>query len=402
MPQAGADRTELTTKIEGRYRRRRPLHVDMSRPTLIFRPTADELAIYGRSRSYGQAFGVLKPALDDDILMVALRRIRNGASAHRMTDLEVLEGLARAVADGRMLMVSRPTPPRLNPDRYVAARDKDYRALLAGPFDGAYPFMYLDARANVMVGVGRMLPTPSAAHLINFVRRQDRSRPTMAKVTAAYMAVRSSLANRQAQTYRRLTDLDLAPGEADRMLDQDLERAEDDCRKLFGGWATFPLPAQLALLDMVHNPGDERPLSAAEKWAGQRERRRVPVHQSLRAKASAKAAWLAASRQCQRLGVSDVQRILWTRDQLHREAAPHRARRGFDPHRSAPASDAGEGCARSRIGAAARLVRMTPLADSQFRATGRPACSSRSRASSPATARRLPRSGVRRCGGGWR
>jgi hypothetical protein len=329
MPQAGADRTALTTTIEARHRRIRPLHVDMSSPTLIFRPTSDELAIYGHSRSYTQALSVLKSALDDDILMVALRRIRNGASAHRMTDLEVLEGLARAVADGRMLLVSRPSPPKPNPNRYAAAHDTDYRALLAGPFDGAYPFMYLDARANVMVGVGRMLPTPSAAHLINFLRRQDRSRPTMAEVTAAYMSVRGSLANRQAPTYRTLTDLDLAPGEADRMLDQDLERAEDDCRKLFGGWNTFALPAQLALLDMVRNPGDERPLTAAEKWAGQRE---VGAFQFLSLRASvAKAEWLAASRECERLGISGP-RNLWTRERFI-EAA-HLAPPRPDPHRS--------------------------------------------------------------------
>jgi hypothetical protein len=329
MPQAGADRTALTTTIDGRHRRSRPLHVDMSRPTLIFRPTSDERAIYGRSRNFAQAFGVLKPALDDDILMVALRRIRNGSSAHRMTDLEVLEGLARAVADGRMLLVSRPMPPKANPNRYGAAHDKDYRALLAGPFDGAYPFMYLDARGNVMVGVGRMLPTPSAALLINLVRRDDRSRPTMTEVTDAYMSVRASLANRQARSYRSLTDLDLAPGEQDRMLDQDLERAEDECRRLFGGWNAFPLPAQLALLDMVRNPGDERPLTAAERWAGQRE---VGAFQFMPLRASvAKAEWLAASRHCQRLGISQA-RNTWTRERL-REAA-HLAPPRPDPHRS--------------------------------------------------------------------
>ena len=329
MPQAGADRTELTTTIEGRHRRTRPLHVDMSRPTLIFRPTSDELTIYGRSRSYAQAFAVLKPALEDDILMVALRRIRNGSSAHRMTDLEVLEGLARAVAGGRMLLVTRPIPPKPNANRYAAAYDKGYRALLAGPFDGAYPFMYLDSRANVMVGVGRMLRTSSAAHQISFLRRQDRSRPTMAEVTAAYMRVRGSLANRQPPTYRGLTDLDLAPGEADRMLDQDLEQAEDDCRRLFGGWNTFPLPAQLALLDMVHNPGEERPLTAQEKWAGQRE---VGAFQFIPLRASvAKAEWLAASRQCERLGISGP-RNQWTRDRFIEAAhiAPPRP----DPHRS--------------------------------------------------------------------
>jgi hypothetical protein len=329
MPQAAADRTALTTTIEGRHRRRSPLHVDMPRLTLIYRPTPDELSIYGRSRSYAQAFAVLKPALDDDILMVALRRVLNGASAHRMTDLEVLERLARAVADGRMIIVSRQPAAKPNPNRYLAAYDKGYRALLAGPFDGAYPFMYLDARGNVIVGVGRVLPTPSAAQLIKFTRRKERSRATRAEIMAAYMTVRGAVAGRQAPSYLGLTDLDLAPGEADRMLSQDLEQAEDQCRKLFGGWNTFPSPAQLALLDMVRDVGQVRPLTAAERWAGQQERGPFPF-QRLRVSV-ARADWPSASRECERQGIAKP-RNLWTRDKFIEAAhiAPPRP----DPHRS--------------------------------------------------------------------
>jgi hypothetical protein len=329
MPQARADRTELTTPIEGRHRRPRPLHVDMARLTLIFRPTSDEFAFYGRSRSYAQALSVLRPALDDDILLAALRRVLHGGSAHRMTDIGVLEGLARAVAGGRMIIVSRPAPPAPNPNRYAAAYDKGYRALLAGPFEGAFPFMYLDSRGNVIVGVGRVLSTPSAAQLIKFLHRRDRSPTTRAQVTAAYMTVKAAPANRQATSYRGLTDLDLAPGEADRMLDQDLEGAEDECRKLFGGWSTFPLPAQLALLDMVHNVGQGRPLTAAEQRTGQQEH---GIFQFGRLRASAaRADWSAASRECERLGIPRP-RNLWTRDRFL-EAA-HLAPPRPDPHRS--------------------------------------------------------------------
>lgn len=328
MPQGASDQTAMTPAPAPRHRKR-TLHGDLARPVLIHRPTRDEQTLLGHRVTYAEALSVLKRALDDDAAMNALRRVLDWGRAHLLSDLEVLERLAREVALGRMIITDRParTPPK--PDRYAATYDKAYRALLAGPFEGSIPYMYLDSLGYVTVGVGKMLPTPSSALLLKFVHQKGKSRATPAEITAAYMSVRASAGNRPAASYRKLTDLDLAPGEADRLLTDELQTAEDGCRTLFPAWNRFPLAAQLALLDMVYNMGPGQALTQAQRRAGQREHGLFQFHR-LRASV-AKEDWAAASRECERQGIQRS-RNFWTRDKFLEAAhiAPPRP----EPHRA--------------------------------------------------------------------
>jgi hypothetical protein len=310
-------------------RRRRTLGESMPRPILIHRPTADELAVHGASGSHFEALAVLKRALEDGAVMAALRRVFAWGKAQAMSDAEVLERLAREVASGRMIICSRPPRAKPSDQRYAAAYDKAYRALLAGPFVGLVPHMYLAGRGLVTVGVGAALPTPAAALLVGFVHRSGMKRATPAEITVAYQKVRGSIANRPAANYRGLTDLDLAPGESDRLLDRALEQVEIGCGKLFGGWNSFPLPAQLALLDMVYDLGEGRAITPAERQAGQREQG-IYQFSKLR-EAVAKEDWVAASRACQRKDAPKL-RDSWTRTRFL-EAA-HLAPPRPDPHRA--------------------------------------------------------------------
>ena len=310
-------------------RKRRTLGESMPRPMLIHRPTADELSIHGASGSHFEALAVLKRALEDGAVMAALRRVFAWGKAQAMSDAEVLERLAREVASGRMIIYSRPPRAKPSDQRYAAAYDKTYRTLLAGPFVGLVPHMYLGGRGLVTVGVGASLPTPAAALLVAFVHRSGKKRATPAEVTAAYQKLRGSIANRPAADYRGLTDLDLAPGESDRLLDRALEQAENGCGTLFGGWSRFPLPAQLALLDMVYDLGEGRAITPAERQAGQREQG-VYQFSKLR-EAVAKEDWVAASRACHRQDAPKL-RDSWTRDRFL-EAA-HLAPPRPDPHRA--------------------------------------------------------------------
>jgi GH24 family phage-related lysozyme (muramidase) len=310
-------------------RSRRIVHGDLPRLTLIFRPTADERMIHGRSGGYFDALQVLRYALEEPTLMAGLRRALNWGRAQLMSDIELIERLAREVACGRMILCSRPEPQKPKDDRYAAAHDKPYRALLAGRFEGSVDYMYLDSRGYVTVGVGKMLPTPSSAELVAFVHRATRKPATSTEKVAAYTKVRTSIANRTAAAYLSLTDLDLAPGESDRLLDRELEKAEDGCRTLFGGWDTFPMAAQLALLDMVYNMGAGHELTRAQRQAGMREHGLFQFHR-LRASV-AKADWAAASRECERQGIQKS-RNSWTRDKFLEAAhiAPPRP----EPHRA--------------------------------------------------------------------
>ena len=322
---------ELPTQdVHRRFRRqRRTLRESMPQPVLIHRPTADELTVHGASGGYFEALAVLKRALEDGAVMAALRRVLGWGRAHAAADLEILERLAREVAGGRMIICSRPPPASPSDTRYAAADDKDYRALLAGPFLGAVAHMSLDEQGRVTVGVGSKLPTPSAALLARFVHRGNLRPATPAEVTTAYMIVRGSIANRSAADYRDLTDLDLAPGEADRLLNQELERAEIGCRGMFGGWNRFPPPAQLALLDMVYDRGAGGAISPAERQAGLREQGLYQFGK-LR-EAVAKENWIAAAAACHRETVPPV-RDVWTRNSFI-EAA-HLAPPRPEPHRA--------------------------------------------------------------------
>jgi hypothetical protein len=308
-------------------RRRRTLRESMPAPVLIHRPTADELKVHSAGAGYFEALAVLKRALEDGAVMAALRRVLSwGPSA---SDQEILERLAREVASGRMIICSRPPPTKPSDERYAGASDQDYRLRLAGTFVGATPHMYLDGRGRVAVGVGSVLATPSAALLAKFVHRGGMKLATQADVTAAYFRIRGSIVNRPAQDYRNLTDLDLAPGEADRLLGQELERAENACRAMFRGWSRFPQPARLALLDMVYDLGEGRPVSTAERQAGRREQGLYQFGKLI--DAVAKEDWVAASAACHRQDV-DQFRDTWTRNSFI-EAA-HLAPSRPDPHRA--------------------------------------------------------------------
>jgi len=312
-----------------RRRRYRPaLQEAMPRPTLIFRPTPDELRLHGDSGGHCEALSVLRRALEDSTLMAALRRVLTSAQAHALSDEEVLDRLARAVASGRMIIYSRPPPGRPVGVRYTAARDPDYRALLTGPFVGLVAHPWLGPR-GVSVGVGKLLATPAAALSVRFTHRGGIRLATAAEIMAACATVGGAVAGQPPAAYRDLTDLDLAPAEAERLLSQDLEAAEDSCRSLFGGWARFPLPAQLALLDVIYQLGDGRALTMAEQPAGQRE---DGLYQFRRLReAVAREDWVAASRDCRRPDVSAA-RDSWTRDRFI-EAA-HLAPARPDPHRA--------------------------------------------------------------------
>jgi len=324
------DQALSADEVHRRYRgRRRTLHEAMPHPVLIHRPTPDELTVHGASGGYLEALSVLRRALEDGALMGSLRRILTRGRAQAMSDLEILERLAREVASGRMIINSRPPTAGPTDTRYAAAYDREYRALLAGPFGGSIPHMYLGSSGAVTVGIVKMLPTPADAVAIRFVHRGGMQLASAAEIIAAYLTVRGAVHNRVATAYRDLTDLDLAPGESDRLLNQDLQRAEDGCRNMFGGWEHFPLAAQLALLDMVYNMGEGGEITAAERQAGMREHGFYQFHR-LR-ESVAREDWVAASRECHRIDVQ-ASRDIWTRNKFLEAAhvAPPRP----EPHRA--------------------------------------------------------------------
>jgi GH24 family phage-related lysozyme (muramidase) len=124
-------------------------------------------------------------------------------------------------------------------------------------FEATIPWMYLDTRGNVTAGVGVMLP--SAADALKLPWIDVKGNPASAfDVTEEFLRVQKMLTGRSAQFYYLDTAPKLALTEISHMLDATVSVCEGELAKTFDKYAQFPVPAKLALIDMVYNLGLEK------------------------------------------------------------------------------------------------------------------------------------------------
>lgn len=120
-------------------------------------------------------------------------------------------------------------------------------------FEGSIPWMYLDTRGNVTVGVGLMLADAAAACKLPFVHG---SRPAAeSEIVAEFMRIHAMPMGRPAVFYRREGELELAKEEIDSLLRTVLVGFEGELRAKIRGYDGFPDSVKLALLDMAYNLG---------------------------------------------------------------------------------------------------------------------------------------------------
>lgn len=137
---------------------------------------------------------------------------------------------------------------------------RDYRPL-AEENEGNAPWMYLDTRGNVTVGIGHLLDGPARAVALPFVHDDGGDRADPDEIAAAYAAVRSAgrKAARGAGAFRDVSGLRLPPAAIEALYADDFEAVLAAVRKAFravgGGFDSYPLPARLAVLDMAFNLG---------------------------------------------------------------------------------------------------------------------------------------------------
>ena len=137
---------------------------------------------------------------------------------------------------------------------------RDYQPL-AEENEGRYAWMYLDTRHNVTVGIGHLLPSPAAAEALPFVDADTGQPATRDSIGVAYAAVRDAghLARRGADRFAAVTTVRL-PGAAvqavyERDFTEIVEQTRGNLRAVGGGFDSYPLPAQLAIVDMAFNLG---------------------------------------------------------------------------------------------------------------------------------------------------
>jgi GH24 family phage-related lysozyme (muramidase) len=165
-------------------------------------------------------------------------------------------------------------------------------------FETSVPWMYLDTRGLVTVGVGNMLSNLTDAQALAFLHPSGLPAPPEA-IGQDFARVRSLPAGQSCHTYRCPTSLTLPDETISALLTAATTANDTALRTRIPDYDALPNPAKLALLDMAYNLGTPRlfreyPLLLAAV-EGQH--------------------WLVASQQCHRNGPGP-DRNHWTTQQF--------------------------------------------------------------------------------------
>jgi len=131
------------------------------------------------------------------------------------------------------------------------------RTLIKGG-EGSIPFMYLDARGFVTVGVGNLLKTLVEAQNINFVMRETGSTASDDDIAEDYNAVRVRPYGQgyPASSFKAYTKLDMPDAEINALLDRRIAGFEAGLRDDFLGFLNYPDQVRLGLIDMAFSLGN--------------------------------------------------------------------------------------------------------------------------------------------------
>ena len=139
-----------------------------------------------------------------------------------------------------------------NKTKELAARTR--KLIRAG--EGAIPHMYLDTVGKVTIGVGNMLRNAKAATQLPFIVKESGAAASTAEIIAEYERVAELKPGLAARSYKKHTRLVLTNDAIDALLDKRLARFKSRLRKDFEGFDSFPVEAQLGLIDMAFNLGN--------------------------------------------------------------------------------------------------------------------------------------------------
>ena len=122
-------------------------------------------------------------------------------------------------------------------------------------FEGSIPWMYLDTRGKVTVGVGLLLPDAGAAQKLPFVIGTHPA--TQSEIAAEFARVDAMPMGRPALFYRQAGSPELPRPEIDSLLRTVLAGFEAELRRAMTGYDALPDSVKLALLDMAYNLGPQ-------------------------------------------------------------------------------------------------------------------------------------------------
>jgi GH24 family phage-related lysozyme (muramidase) len=164
-------------------------------------------------------------------------------------------------------------------------------------FEGCVPWMYRDTVGKVTVGVGLMLPDPTAAEALPFVLGTRPATPQ--EIAAEFARVTALPLGRASAFYKIPTSLELTQPTIDAKLTAVLENFESDLRTQLPHYDALPDTVKLALLDMIYNLGPQGLFKGFPHLMAAVET----------------GAWAQAAEHCLRRGPSPA-RNAWTRQQF--------------------------------------------------------------------------------------
>ncbi|HEY6945085.1 MAG TPA: hypothetical protein VI431_08080 [Candidatus Acidoferrum sp.] len=170
-------------------------------------------------------------------------------------------------------------------------------------FEGTVPWMYLDTRGFVTVGVGELLANSAKAQTLTFV--DPSGQPSTPDAILDEFNRVSSLAPAKVSAFYRTPTSPVLPHTAiDTLLMNHLNFFDGQLAGRFPSYTGFPDPAKLGLLDMIYNLGVTGLFKGFPHFMGVVD----------------KQDWLGAAANCHRVGPRQA-RNDWTRQQFLAAAA---------------------------------------------------------------------------------
>jgi GH24 family phage-related lysozyme (muramidase) len=170
-------------------------------------------------------------------------------------------------------------------------------------FEGTVPWMYLDTKGFVTVGVGEMLANAPKAQTLAFVDSAGQP-STQDAIHAEFNRVSSLLPAKTAGFYRLPTSPVLPHAAIDTLLMNHLNLFDGQLAGRFPAYASFPDPAKLGLLDMIYNLGAAKLFGTFSHFMSSVDNQD----------------WLGAAANCHRVGPNQA-RNDWTKQQFITAAA---------------------------------------------------------------------------------
>lgn len=189
--------------------------------------------------------------------------------------------------------------PAADPRRFVPSCKR---------WEAVVPYMYLDEKGLVTVGVGNLLKTEAAALVLPFQNRAAGRLATPGEIRARYQAVKAMNPAMKWTRYRLTSpEIELDPEEIDKLLLKRIEEFLAGLRRRYQGFDDFPFSAQEGCLDMVFTMGlgiEAGPPKERKGMAG------FPTFNgALRSKPPN---WILASNECHRADAR-AERNQWTK-----------------------------------------------------------------------------------------